>query len=119
MGYETTITLKEKEELKECTFKPKINKIDFSYEQNRSHTPDPFTRLFTDYEKYNTKKLMKSLQKDFRDSKINSFCPNLSQSIKMNMSYSLQSKKFFERLNQVFNIKFSEKISEKIYDLNI
>jgi len=104
MGYETTISLKEKVELKECTFKPKINKIDFSYDHNRSSTIDPFTRLYTDHEKYNTKKLMKTLQKDFRESKINSFSPNLSQSMKMNMSCSLQSKKFFERLDQVIKI---------------
>lgn len=101
MGYETTISLREKEELKECTFKPRINKIDFSYDQKRTNTPDPFIRLYTDHEKYNAKKLMKTLQKDFRDSKINSFSPNLSQSMKMNLSYSLQSKKFFDRLNQV------------------
>jgi len=104
MGYETTISLKEKEELKECTFKPKIKKIDFSYEtnnQNRSVGIDTFTRLYTDHERYNAKKLMKTLQKDFRDSKINSFSPNLTMSLKMNMSHSLQSKNFFERLNQV------------------
>ncbi len=101
MGYETTISLREKEELKECTFKPRINKSDLSYDQNRSNTIDAFTRLYTDHEKYNTKKLMKSLQKDFRDSKINCFSPNLSQSMKMNMNYSLQSKKFFDRLDQV------------------
>ena len=103
MGYETTISLKEKEEFKECTFKPRINKIDFSYDQNRTTTIDPFTRLYTDHEKYNTKKLMKTLQKDYRDSKINCFSPNLSQSRKMNMSYSLQSRKFFDRLDQVIN----------------
>ena len=101
MGYETTISLREKEELKECTFKPNINKIDYSYDHTRSNPSDPFTRLYTDHEKYNTKKLMKTLQKDFRDSKINSFSPNLSQSMKNNMSYSLQSKKFFDRLDQV------------------
>jgi len=107
MDYETTISLREKEELKECTFKPKINKIDFSYDYNRinkSSIIDPFTRLYTDYEKYQSRKIMKTMQKDYRDSKMNRFSPNLSLSKKVNLSHSLQSKKFFDRLNQV-NIK--------------
>lgn len=106
MGFETTISLKEKEDLKECTFKPKINKIDFQSEnQFRDNTLDTFTRLYTDHERYSKKKLMKSLQKDFRDSQIASFSPNMSMSNgfnnKLDRSFSLKSKKFFDRLNQV------------------
>ena len=103
MGFETTISLREKEDLKECTFKPKINKIDFLNDnQNRDSTLDTFTRLYTDHERYSKKKLMKSLQKDFRDSQIASFSPNISVgNNKLDRSFSFKSKKFFDRLNQV------------------
>ena len=102
MGFETTISLREKEDLKECTFKPKINKIDYLYDnQVRDNTIDTFTRLYTDHERYSKKKLMKSLQKDYRDSQIASFSPDITMSNKLNMSFSLKSKKFFNRLNHV------------------
>ena len=105
MGYETTISMREKEDLKECTFKPKINKIDYLYD-NRDNTIDTFTRLYTDHERYSKKKLMKSLEKDFRDSQIACFSPNISMSNnKLNRSFSLTSKKFFDRLNQVNKFK--------------
>ena len=102
-GFETTISLKEKEELKECTFKPKINQIDFLTDNHvRDNTLDTFNRLYTDHERYSKKKLMKSLQKDYIDSQIASFSPNISMSRNQpNKSFSLKSKSFFDRLNGV------------------
>ncbi len=107
VGYDTTISLKEKEDFKECTFKPKINNFDFLRDNNnnlcRENSGDAFIRLYTDHERYSKKKLIKSLQKDFRDSQIASFSPNISMSnnFKLERSFTFKSKKFFDRLNQV------------------
>lgn len=106
VGYDTTISLKEKEDLKECTFKPKINNFEFLSDNNnqcRDNNGDAFIRLYTDHERYSKKKLIKSLQKDFRDSQLASFSPNISMSnnLKLERSFTFKSKKFFDRLNQV------------------
>lgn len=104
---ENTQFLKEKEELKECTFKPKINNLlIFSEIQNiKEFKTDTFNRLYTDHERYNNKKLIKTLQKEYRDSQISCFSPNLSVNKNHRLSPSLKSKKFFDRLDEVFLYK--------------
>ncbi len=102
MKYETTTSLREKEELKECTFRPKINKIELTNNNFKENSVDTFTRLYTDHERYSKKKLIKSLQKNFIDSQISSFTPNISLSnYKINKSFSFKPEKFFDRLNKV------------------
>ena len=54
--------------------------------------------------KYNNRKLIKTLQRDFRDSKVNSFSPNLSMTLNHNLSSTLNSTRFFDRLDYVKKI---------------
>lgn len=100
---ESSQSIRERIELTECTFKPKINsdKPEFSKEREK----DIFERLHSEFDRINNRKLFKKLQRDLRESEIASFSPDLSCSSFRNSQYNKNlrhnSKKFLERLKDV------------------
>jgi len=100
---ESSQSIKERIELTECTFKPKINDENPEYIKNREK--DIFERLYGEFDRMNKKKMYRRLQNDLRESEILSFSPDLSSSSLKNSYYNncskQNSKKFFDRLRDV------------------
>jgi hypothetical protein len=74
---ETSALKKEKEELRNCTFKPQINKS-FNDRNIYSSNIPAYQRLYTDYEKIQNRKDLKKLEFENKESNMLSFSPDIS-----------------------------------------
>ena len=100
---ESSLQKQEKEELKECTFHPKINLSSSTRNFKNKKTIDNdsdtsvYKRLYSNFKQYNQKKELKKKEKeDFLNKEI-SFSPKVNKSFKSN-SNSISTKNFDERL---------------------
>ena len=113
----TSLETKELNELKECTFKPRINKsspkkknTSNSKEKEKNNLQSTFDKLFHDEEKYKLSKELKTIDRDNNLGKTFSFTPNISNKFK---NIYKNNKNFVERQNY-----YNEKVSKKREDLN-
>jgi len=79
---ETSGMRKEREELRNCTFKPEINKnFDFYFNRDPSLSNIPvYQRLYTDHERLQNKKEMRQKEMDEKQSNCLPFSPDISLS---------------------------------------
>ena len=119
----TTYAWKEEKELKECTFKPKINNLKqsstlsqnrISNEQREKELQLRFDKLYHDNQKYTLTKEMKALELDHYSTKDLTFNPNINKTpnlIKNNGKGKFENRiqKFLEKKN-----KNSEKMKKKM-----
>ena len=117
---ESSLQKQEKEELKECTFHPKINLSSSTRNFKNKKTIDNdndtsvYKRLYSNFKLYNQKKEMKKKEKeDFLNKEI-SFSPKVNKSFKSN-SNSISTKNFDERL-KYYNERRNKNI-EKLEDM--
>ena len=112
----TSLEEKEMEELKECTFKPKINKSDKS---RYNHTPEyrqsssllsqrrfqsTFDKLYHDNEIYKLSKEMKTIDHEYLLGKKSSFIPKVSNNFNFRKSFTKYDQNFQERQKEyLFN----------------
>ena len=113
----------EEKELKECTFKPKINitkrverslKMPSSYQKKKGHQ-SRFNKLYYDSEKYKLSKQIKAIELDHMINKDLTFNPTINNNIQ-NMSKEMRKDKFEKRIQSYLEIKnkHSEEIKNKI-----
>lgn len=116
----TSLESKELEDLKECTFKPKINNILISsMKQSRSQTKNKsrdniesiFERLYKDEEKKKLSKELRTIDREYTIGKKFSFTPNINAKLKNIYRYQ-QHKNFAQRQRE-----YMEKIDKKREDL--
>ena len=116
----TSLESKELEDLKECTFKPKINNILISsMKQSRSQTKNKsrdniesiFERLYKDEEKNKLSKELRTIDREYTIGKKFSFTPNINGKLKNIYRYQ-QHKNFAQRQRE-----YMEKIDKKREDL--
>ena len=118
----TTWGHKEQLELKECTFKPKINdlkrnittsKITFNKYRDKEHQ-SRFDKLYNDNEKYILSKQIKAIQFDHMITKDLTFNPNINN--KTTLSKEGRKDKFENRIKTYLEIKNkrSDEIQNKI-----
>ena len=119
----TTLAWKEEKELKECTFKPKINNLKqsssisqnkMSNEQREKELQLRFDKLYHDDQKYRLTKEMKALELDHYSTKDLTFNPNINKTpnlIKDNRKGKFENRiqKFIEKKN-----KNSEQMKKKM-----
>ena len=101
---------KEQNELKECTFKPKINNLKraitpskMSYNKRKAEIQSRFDKLYCDNEKYYLQKQIKAIELDHLTTKELTFSPNIK-----NKSYILKDdrkEKFENRIKTYLDIK--------------
>ena len=115
----TSLESKELEDLKECTFKPRINKsLSKNKVQSQSNEKDKdnlqliFDKLFHDEEKYKLSKELKTIDRDNTLGKNYSFTPNIKNKFKKIYKYN-DHNNFIERQKD-----YMEKINKKREDLN-
>ncbi len=100
---ESSINRYKIEELKECTFHPKINQSSSTRNFKNKKTIESdddssvYIRLYSNFKKYNLKKEAKKKEKDEIEKKEISFSPKLNKSFK-SKSISISNKNFGERL---------------------
>lgn len=98
---ETTIQKIEAQNLKQCTFKPQVNK---NYEFNlNSRDNDTFNRLYTENERLNKRKIMRQLARDNYEAKQLRDVPNLSLTTQNYINVTSPS--FNQRLADVYLFK--------------
>lgn len=116
----TSLESKELEDLKECTFKPRINNILISsMKQSRSQTKNKsrdntesiFERLYKDEEKNKLSKELRTIDREYTIGKKFSFTPNINCKLKNIYRYQ-QHKNFAQRQRE-----YMEKIDKKREDL--
>ena len=116
----TSLESKELEDLKECTFKPRINNILISsMKQSRSQTKNKsrdniesiFERLYKDEEKNKLSKELRTIDREYTIGKKFSFTPNINAKLKNIYRYQ-QHKNFAQRQRE-----YMEKIDKKREDL--
>ena len=116
----TSLESKELEDLKECTFKPRINNILISsMKQSRSQTKNKsrdniesiFERLYKDEEKNKLSKELRTIDREYTIGKKFSFTPNINGKLKNRYRYQ-QHKNFVQRQRE-----YMEKIDKKREDL--
>lgn len=116
----TSLESKELEDLKECTFKPRINNILISsMKQSRSQTKNKsrdniesiFERLYKDEEKNKLSKELRTIDREYTIGKKFSFTPNINGKLKNIYRYQ-QHKNFAQRQRE-----YMEKIDKKREDL--
>ena len=116
----TSLESKELEDLKECTFKPRINNILISsMKQSRSQTKNKsrdniesiFERLYKDEEKNKLSKELRTIDREYTIGKKFSFTPNINGKLKSIYRYQ-QHKNFAQRQRE-----YMEKIDKKREDL--
>ncbi len=116
----TSLESKELEDLKECTFKPRINNILISsMKQSRSQTQNKsrdniesiFERLYKDEEKNKLSKELRTIDREYTIGKKFSFTPNINDKLKNIYRYQ-QHKNFAQRQRE-----YMEKIDKKREDL--
>ena len=119
----TTLAWKEEKELKECTFKPKINNLKqsssisqnkMSNEQREKELQLRFDKLYHDDQKYRLTKEMKALELEHYSTKDLTFNPNINKTpnlIKDNRKGKFENRiqKFIEKKN-----KNSEQMKKKM-----
>ena len=114
----TSLEEKEMEELKECTFKPKINKS-ISDKSRCNHTPEyrqsssllsqrrfqsTFDKLYHDNEIYKLSKEMKTIDHEYLLGKKSSFIPKVSNNFNFRKSFTKYDQNFQERQKEyLFN----------------
>ena len=114
----TSLEEKEMEELKECTFKPKINKS-ISDKSRYNHTPEyrqsssllsqrrfqsTFDKLYHDNEIYKLSKEMKTIDHEYLLGKKSSFIPKVSNNFNFRKSFTKYDQNFQERQKEyLFN----------------
>ncbi len=114
----TSLEEKEIEELKECTFKPKINKSK-SDKSRYNHTPEyrqsssllsqrrfqsTFDKLYHDNEIYKLSKEMKTIDHEYFLGKNSSFVPKVSNNFNFRKSFTKYDQNFQERQKEyLFN----------------
>ena len=112
----TSLESKELEDLKECTFKPRINNILISsMKQSRSQTKNKsrdniesiFERLYKDEEKNKLSKELRTIDREYTIGKKFSFTPNINAKLKNIYRYQ-QHKNFAQRQRE-----YMEKIDKK------
>ena len=117
----TTWGYKEQEELKECTFKPKINNLKhnitpskISYKQREKELQSRFNKLYNDNEKYKIAKQIKALEWDYLKNKELTFNPNINCT--PNLIRDKRRKNFEKRIKSYLEIKnkHSDDIINKI-----
>ena len=106
----TTWGYKEQEELKECTFKPKINNLKhnitpskISYKQREKELQSRFNKLYNDNEKYKIAKQIKALEWDYLKNKELTFNPNINCT--PNLLRDKRRKNFEKRIKSYLDIK--------------
>ena len=116
----TSLESKELEDLKECTFKPRINNILISsMKPSRSQTKNKsrdniesiFERLYKDEEKNKLSKELRTIDREYTIGKKFSFTPNINAKLKNIYRYQ-QHKNFAQRQRE-----YMEKIDKKREDL--
>ena len=116
----TSLESKELEDLKECTFKPRINNILISsMKPSRSQTKNKsrdniesiFERLYKDEEKNKLSKELRTIDREYTIGKKFSFTPNINGKLKNIYRYQ-QHKNFAQRQRE-----YMEKIDKKREDL--
>ena len=116
----TSLESKELEDLKECTFKPRINNILISsMKQSHSQTKNKsrdniesiFERLYKDEEKNKLSKELRTIDREYTIGKKFSFTPNINGKLKNIYRYQ-QHKNFAQRQRE-----YMEKIGKKREDL--
>ena len=116
----TSLESKELEDLKECTFKPRINNILISsMKQSHSQTKNKsrdniesiFERLYKDEEKNKLSKELRTIDREYTIGKKFSFTPNINGKLKNIYRYQ-QHKNFAQRQRE-----YMEKIDKKREDL--
>ena len=116
----TSLESKELEDLKECTFKPRINNILISsMKQSHSQTKNKsrdniesiFERLYKDEEKNKLSKELRTIDREYTIGKKFSFTPNINAKLKNIYRYQ-QHKNFAQRQRE-----YMEKIDKKREDL--
>ena len=116
---ESSINRYKIDELKECTFHPKINQSSSTRNFKNKKTIESeddssvYIRLYSNFKKYNLKKEVKQKEKDEFEKKEISFSPKLNKSFK---SKSISNKNFDERLKYYKDKKNKniEKLEESI-----
>jgi hypothetical protein len=116
-----TLEYKEQKELKECTFKPKINNLKQSLNLTKSSNKNRnkeiqnrFEKLYRDNEKYNLSKQIKALELDYLINKELTFNPSINNSRHLTRENSKENfetrvKTFLEQKKQ-----HTEEIKNKI-----
>ena len=119
----TSLEEKEMEELKECTFKPKINKS-VSDKSRYNHTPEyrqsaslmsqgrfqsTFDKLYHDNEIYKLSKEMKTIDHEYFLGKNSSFIPKVSNNYNFRKSFTKFDQNFQERQKEYLNNKNKKK----------
>lgn len=115
----TSLETKELKDLKECTFKPRINalsskkKINKSQSKNKSkeNLLSTFDRLYKDEEKNKLNKELKTIDREYTLGKNFSFTPNINN--KFRHIYKYQDHKNFAQRQR----EYMEKIDKKKEDL--
>ena len=115
----TSLETKELKDLKECTFKPRINalsskkKIDKSQSKNKSkeNLLPTFERLYKDEEKNKLNKELKTIDREYNLGKNFSFTPNINNNFRHIYKYQ-DHKNFAQRQRE-----YMEKIDKKKEDL--
>ena len=115
----TSLEEKEMEELKECTFKPKINKAT-SDKSRYNHTPEyrksssllsqmrfqsTFDKLYHDNEVYKLSKEMKTIDHEYLLGKNSSFAPKVSNNYNFRKSFTKFDQNFQERQKEYLSNK--------------
>lgn len=106
-NHESSASIKEKIELSECTFKPKINDIDINFDKSKSNEL-VFNRLYKDHINFQKRKIFRKIQSDIKEGDYASFSPDLSFSSFKSSKYHRKSrsfsKSFYERQKEVIQI---------------
>jgi len=118
----SSLEAKELEDLKECTFKPKINIISQKHKNNNSsqiknkskekeNLSSIFDKLYKDEEKNKLSKELRAIDKEYNLGKTFSFTPNLNNKFKTIYKYE-DHRNFVDRQKE-----FKEKLDKKRLDL--
>ena len=97
----TTSQIKEHNAILHCTFKPRINPKSASRVKTKNRE-ETFNRLFNDYERYNTKKAIKKLQKDRKDSELLRNVPDVMSLSNNNMNTSYNTNNMNSNMQMTF-----------------
>ena len=68
--------IKEENEFRDCTFKPKINE-NYEFKSSNRNTLDTFDRLYSDYEKLQIKKISNKIELEEKENKKMTFSPSI------------------------------------------
>jgi hypothetical protein len=102
LSIEASSVRKEREELKNCTFRPEINKNFFAKENRDNYYPPAYERLYTEYNRIQIRKDKKIQDYENKKSNYHTFTPDISKSSNKNNKSSLQinsTQKSFSKSN--------------------